>query len=68
MLDRVMSPLSIENNLIYKNKTFFYVLKRDKVSVFIICSSFDKNMKNVQKSSKKGKKSCFLNFKMGQGN
>ena len=57
MLDPVMLPLSIENNLIYKNKTFFYVFKRDKVSVFIICSSFDKNTgkrsKNRQKRVKK---------------
>ena len=42
MLDPIMSPLSRENNLIYKNKSFFYVFKRDNVSVFI-CSSFDKN-------------------------
>ena len=57
MLDPVMSPLSIENNLIYKNKTFFYVFKSGKVSVFIICSSFDKNTwktsKNRQKRVKK---------------
>ena len=43
MLDPVMSPLSIENILNYKNKSFFYVFKRDEVNVFIICSSFDKN-------------------------
>ena len=43
MLGPVMSLLSIENNLIYKNESFFYVFKRDEVNVFIICSSFDKN-------------------------
>ena len=43
MLGPVMSLLSIENNLIDKNESFFYVFKRDEVNVFIICSSFDKN-------------------------
>ena len=50
MLDPLISRLLLENDLIYKNKSFFYVFKRDKVSVFIICSWYDKNTWKTSKN------------------
>ena len=58
MLDPVMSPLSIENILNYKNKSFFYVFKRDEVNVFIICSI--KTHETRAKIVKMSKKKLFL--------
>ena len=67
MLDPLMLPLSIGNIVIDKNRSFFLCFKRDEMFLLYI-PHLIKTHEKRPKIVKISKKSCFLNFKRGQGN